>query len=67
MALPHAAPAHEDRDEAYYIETYRKVLTEAVACRIRRATAPAGLFMGGGFDTSAICALAGPVAAAQGH
>ena len=33
---PHADPAHEGRDEAYYIETYRKVLSEAVACRLRR-------------------------------
>jgi asparagine synthase (glutamine-hydrolysing) len=64
---PHADPAHEDRNEAYYIETYRKVLTEAVECRLRRATAPAGLLMGGGFDSSAICALAGPVVTAQGR
>jgi len=42
-------------------------LTEAVQCRLRRATAPAGLFMGGGFDSSAICALAGPVVTAQGR
>jgi asparagine synthase (glutamine-hydrolysing) len=64
---PHADPAHLDRDEAYYIETYRKILGEAVACRLRRATIPAGLFMGGGFDSSAICALAGPVVTAQGR
>lgn len=64
---PHADPAHEGRDEAYYIETYRKVLTEAVQCRLRRATTPAGLFMGGGFDSSAICALAGPAVTAQGR
>ncbi len=62
---PHADPAHEGHDEAYYIETYRKVLTEAVECRLRRATTPAGLLMGGGFDSSAICALAGPVVTAQ--
>jgi asparagine synthase (glutamine-hydrolysing) len=62
---PHADPVHEGRDEAYYIETYRKVVTEAVQCRLRRATTSAGLFMGGGFDSSAICALAGPVVAAQ--
>jgi asparagine synthase (glutamine-hydrolysing) len=54
-----ADPAHENRDEAYYVATYRKVLGEAVACRIRRNIAPAGLFMGGGFDTSGICGLAG--------
>jgi asparagine synthase (glutamine-hydrolysing) len=64
---PHADPAHEGRDEAYYIATYRKVLTEAVECRLRRATAPAGLLLGGGFDSSAICALAGPVVTAQGR
>lgn len=64
---PHADPVHEGRDEAYYIETYRKVLAEAVACRLRRATTSAGLFMGGGFDSSAICALAGPVVSAQGR
>jgi asparagine synthase (glutamine-hydrolysing) len=64
---PHAAPEHINRDEIYYIETYRKLLTEAVACRLRRATAPAGLFMGGGFDSSSICALAGRVAAETGH
>ena len=64
---PHADPAHEGRDEAYYIETYRKVLGESVACRLRRTIAPAGLLMGGGFDSAAICALAGPVVNAQGR
>ena len=64
---PQADPVHEGRDEAYYIETYRQILSEAVECRLRRATAPAGLFMGGGFDSSAICALAGPVMRAQGR
>jgi asparagine synthase (glutamine-hydrolysing) len=62
---PHADPVHEGRDEAYYIATYRKVLTEAVECRLRRASTLAGLLMGGGFDSSAICALAGPVVTAQ--
>lgn len=64
---PHAEPAHEGRDEAYYVRTYREVLAEAVACRLRRAEYPGGLLMGGGFDTSAICALAGPVVAPQGR
>ena len=64
---PHADPAHEGQDEAYYVRTYREVVTEAVACRLRRAVYPGGLFMGGGFDTSAICALAGPVVAPQGR
>ncbi len=64
---PHADPRHVGRDEAYYIETYRRVLAEAVACRLRRAARPAGLLMGGGFDSSAICALSGPVLTAQGR
>jgi asparagine synthase (glutamine-hydrolysing) len=64
---PHADPAHLDRDEDYYIETYRKILGEAVACRLRRAAAPAGVFMSGGFDSAAICALAGPIVAMQGR
>jgi asparagine synthase (glutamine-hydrolysing) len=64
---PHPDPAHEGRDEAYYVRTYRDVLAEAVACRLRRALYPGGLLMGGGFDTGAICALAGPAVAPQGR
>jgi asparagine synthase (glutamine-hydrolysing) len=64
---PHADPAHEGRDEAYYVRTYREVLAEAVACRLRRTLHPAGLLMSGGFDTAAICALAGPVVTPQGR
>ena len=64
---PHADPAHEGKDEAHYIRAYREVLAEAVACRLRRALWPAGVFMGGGFDTSAICALAGPVVTPKGQ
>jgi asparagine synthase (glutamine-hydrolysing) len=64
---PHADPAHVGRDEAYYVKAYREVLAEAVACRLRRADYPAGLLMGGGFDSSAICALAGPVVSGQGR
>ncbi len=30
---PQADPAHVGKDEAYYIEAYRRVLGEAVACR----------------------------------
>ena len=32
---PHADPVHQNRDEAYYIEAYRRVLGEAVACRVQ--------------------------------
>jgi len=63
----HAGPEHQNKDEAYYIEAYRRVLGEAVACRLRRATRPAGLLMSGGLDSSAISGLAGPVVTAQGR
>lgn len=62
---PGADPRHEKRDEAYYLDAYRHVLSEAVACRLRRTIAPAGLFLSGGFDSAAISALAGPVVTAQ--
>jgi asparagine synthase (glutamine-hydrolysing) len=62
---PHADPAHEKRDEAYYIEKYRGVLGEAVVCRLRRLTAPAALLMSAGFDTAAIAGLAEPVLTTQ--
>ena len=62
---PHADPVHLDRDEAYYIETYRRLLAEAVACRVRRATRPVGLFMSGGFDSAAIAGLAAPLMRAK--
>jgi asparagine synthase (glutamine-hydrolysing) len=62
---PKADPEHEGRDEAYYVEQYRKVLAEAVACRLRRLTGPAALLMSAGFDTAAIAGLAGPVVTAQ--
>jgi asparagine synthase (glutamine-hydrolysing) len=62
---PQADPRHQGRDEAYYVGAYRRVLEEAVACRLRRTTQPAALFFGGGFDSTAIAALAGPVVTAQ--
>ncbi|MEI9804945.1 MAG: hypothetical protein WDN48_11395 [Pseudolabrys sp.] len=58
---PHADPVHENRDEAYYIGAYRRVLGEAVACRIRRTLKPPGLIFSGGYDSAAIAGLAGPV------
>jgi len=64
---PRADPVHEGRDESYYVEAYRRVLSEAVACRIRRTSKPAGLFFAGGFDSTAIAGLAAPVLAAQGR
>jgi asparagine synthase (glutamine-hydrolysing) len=57
---PAPASIHLGRDETYYREAYRAVLGEAVACRLRRATRPAGLLFSGGFDSAAIAALAAP-------
>ena len=62
---PQAGAAHAARDEAYYVETYRKLLQEAVACRLRRLTRPPALCFSGGFDSGAIAALAGPTLKAQ--
>ncbi|MBX9730450.1 MAG: hypothetical protein K2X59_03910 [Sphingomonas sp.] len=53
-------PAHLDQTEDYYVRTYRNLLAEAVACRVRRAIAPPGLLLSGGFDSSAIAGLSGP-------
>jgi asparagine synthase (glutamine-hydrolysing) len=64
---PHADPAHERRDERYYVETYRSIVEEAVACRLRRLLRPAALMLSGGFDSTAIAGLAGPVVARQGR
>lgn len=64
---PHADPAHLGRDETYYVETYRKVLGEAVTCRLRRSTAPVGLLLSGGFDSASIAALAGAAVSANGQ
>ena len=57
---PHADPAHVGHDDAYYVATYRKILEEAVACRVRRLIDPPGLSLSGGFDSGSIAALAGP-------
>lgn len=57
---PHADPRHVGRDEAYYVATYRSVLEEAVACRLRRLDRAPGLVLSGGYDSGAIAGLAGP-------
>ncbi|MES2056450.1 MAG: asparagine synthase-related protein [Pseudomonadota bacterium] len=64
---PQPAPEHIGRDETYYIEAYRRVLGEAVACRLRRLTRPPALLFSGGFDSGGIAALAAPVVVAQGR
>jgi asparagine synthase (glutamine-hydrolysing) len=62
---PRADPSHVGRNEAYYIESYRRVLAEAVACRLRRNVRSSALMLSGGFDSAAIAALAEPVMAKQ--
>ena len=64
---PRADPVHVGRDEAYYVQAYRRVLGEAVACRLRRNIYPAALLFAGGFDSGAIAGLAGPVVTTQGR
>jgi asparagine synthase (glutamine-hydrolysing) len=64
---PQAAAEHIGRDEAHYIENYRRIFTEAVACRIRRLIAPPALALSAGYDSAAIAGLAGPVLSAKGH
>jgi len=64
---PHADPAHERRDERHYVETYRGLLEEAVACRLRRLLRPAALMLSGGFDSAAIAGLARPTVTRQGR
>jgi len=58
---PHADPAHEGKDEAYYVAAYRRVLGEAVACRLRRVAGSPGIIFSGGYDSAAIAGLAGDV------
>jgi asparagine synthase (glutamine-hydrolysing) len=64
---PRAAAEHIDRDEAYYVETYRRILTEAVECRIRRLTSPPALCLSAGYDSAAIAGLCGPLLTGKGR
>ncbi len=63
---PRADPAHLGQDDAYYVENYRKILEEAVVCRVRRLVDWPGLSLSGGFDSGSIAALAGPALPANG-
>lgn len=64
---PHAAAEHIGRDTAYYHETYRRLLIEAVDCRLRRLLDPPGLLLSGGFDSAIIAGIAGQAGAGAGH
>lgn len=64
---PHASSAHLGHDEAYYLDAYRAVVTEAVACRVRRLGHAPALCFSGGFDSGSIAAIAGPIVADKGR
>lgn len=64
---PHAAPEHVGRDDGYYLATYKRLVEEAIACRVRRLTRPPGLNFSGGFDSGTIAVVAGPIVAARGQ
>lgn len=64
---PHAGAEHVGKDEAYYLAAYRRIVTEAVACRVRRLIKPPALCFSGGFDSGSIAALAAPITGAQGR
>jgi asparagine synthase (glutamine-hydrolysing) len=63
---PHADPVHLNRDDAYYLATYRATIEEAVACRLRRLNDAPSLLFSGGFDSGIIATIAGPIVAARG-
>ncbi len=63
---PRADPIHVGRDDDYYLATYRAVIEEAVACRLRRLIDPPSLLFSGGFDSGIIAAIGGPIAASRG-
>lgn len=65
--VPEANPAHQHRDEAYYVDAYRDVLGEAVACRVRRTLQSPGLLFSGGYDSAAVAGLAGPTLVQRGQ
>lgn len=51
-------PPHEEksRSEAYYVETYRELLEQAVESHLM-SDVPLGVFLSGGLDSSAVAAL----------
>lgn len=64
---PRAGTQHLGQDDAYYLDAYRRVVSEAIACRVRRLETPPCLLFSGGFDSGTIAAVAAPLAAQQGR
>lgn len=54
---PAPDPAYLGQDADTLADAYRRLLAEAVACRVRRLIDPPGLLLSGGFDSSAIAGL----------
>lgn len=49
-------PKHEDRSDADFIEEWRELFRKSVELRLM-ADVPLGMFLSGGIDSSAICAM----------
>lgn len=64
---PHAGTEHCGGDDAYFLEAYRSIVTEAIACRVRRLEKPPCLMFSGGFDSGTIAAVAAPIMAERGQ
>jgi asparagine synthase (glutamine-hydrolysing) len=64
---PRANPADLGQDLAYYQAAYRRVLQEAVECRLRRLDRAPGLLFSGGFDSAAVAGLSGAVLRGAGR
>ncbi|MDE2595700.1 MAG: asparagine synthetase B [Sphingomonadales bacterium] len=64
---PRAGEQHLGKDDAYYVEAYRRIVGEAIACRVRRLETPPVVLFSGGFDSGIIAAVAGPIAAGHGR
>lgn len=64
---PRAGAEHLGRDDAYYLEAYRSIVSEAIACRVRRLEKAPCLLFSGGFDSGTIAAVAAPVMAGRGQ
>jgi asparagine synthase (glutamine-hydrolysing) len=47
---------HENRDEQFYVESYRELLESAVSSHLM-SDVPLGVFLSGGLDSSAVAAL----------
>ena len=52
----HYAPKHKDKPDYVFIEEWRELFKESVRLRLM-ADVPLGMFLSGGIDSSAICAM----------